>query len=214
MESTVIKPNCEAKTVEILRMGALSKTEIQECLCKNEKFRDYIVLIKGKKSLTSNENTDKNLVKETNNNDIYNSKDNNGKNNNNFGDTNEKSDFSKLNNIHGDDILESQIAPGQFLKHYSPIIDAYILDNQNIKDDHYEISIKNLKNTILLDFNKQMYNVYGNVFGNIKDLSEKGSDLEVIKNLYDYLHWTESCDGMEKLLICDLSRYPKPINKL
>ena len=168
MESTVIKPNYEDKLVEILRMGALSKTELQECLSKNEKFKDFKVEIKGK--IVVNHDHD------------------------------EKIDTGTLN---------AQIAPGQFLKHYSPLIDAYILDNSTTESSFSYIQHKDLKRAILLDFNKQVINEYGNVFGSVKDLSVEGSDIEVIKNLYDYLHWTETCQGMERLLICDLSKYLK-----
>ena len=43
LESTVVRPNCKEKLVEILRKGILSKTELQECLNKNDKFKDYKV---------------------------------------------------------------------------------------------------------------------------------------------------------------------------
>lgn len=80
---------------------------------------------------------------------------------------------------------ESLEAPGQFLKHYAPDINSYL-----IKPAFDSLS-NDISKSILLDFNglnaqmKEKVLIY-------EDLSATGDFLEAIKQIYDKLRWAET----------------------
>jgi tRNA threonylcarbamoyl adenosine modification protein (Sua5/YciO/YrdC/YwlC family) len=105
---------------------------------------------------------------------------------------------------------EEQEAPGQFIKHYSPLIDTYILnDSNNVEHIDFIIKQEELKNTVLLDYNGIIKQRLGNIFGHYRDLSEKGNEEEVMHHLYDYLRWAEGRENAKKIVICDLEVHMK-----
>lgn len=78
-------------------------------------------------------------------------------------------------------------APGQMLKHYSPVIDTYL-----ISTGHADICIGNLESAAVIDF--------GNVLGlkdckAYRDLSPTGDVEEAMNNIYDYLRWSETTNA-------------------
>ena len=108
---------------------------------------------------------------------------------------------------------EIQEAPGQFIKHYSPLLDTYVI-NENQDENDYFLDEKDFSSTVLLDFNGKIIKKYGNLFGLYKDLSLNGSELEVMHNLYDYLRWAESLENAKTIIICDLEVHMKENNHL
>lgn len=112
-----------------------------------------------------------------------------------------------------EDFSQDQEAPGQFIKHYSPLLDTYIISE--IEDDSScKLEEQDFKTTVLIDFNGKMIIKYGNIFGYYRDLSLSGSEDEVMHNLYDYLRWAESLENAKKIVICDLEIYMKENNHL
>lgn len=106
-----------------------------------------------------------------------------------------------------DNFNKEQEAPGQFLKHYSPLLDTFVIEERD--NCSCSLSENEFKYTVLLDFNGKMKEKFGNIFGFYKDLSLNGSEDEVMHNLYDYLRWAESMNNAKKILICDLEIYMK-----
>ena len=112
-----------------------------------------------------------------------------------------------------EDFSQDQEAPGQFIKHYSPLLDTYIISE--IEDDSScKLEEQDFKTTVLIDFNGKMIIKYGNIFGYYRDLSLSGSEDEVMHNLYDYLRWAESLENAKKIVLCDLEIYMKENNHL
>jgi tRNA threonylcarbamoyl adenosine modification protein (Sua5/YciO/YrdC/YwlC family) len=93
-----------------------------------------------------------------------------------------------------------QEAPGQFIKHYSPKIDTYILDEEEGLEVQYE------PNCIVLDYKSTIYNKYKDIWTYI-DLSTSGNIEEVMHNVYDYLRKAENIEGTAKILLCDLGKH-------
>jgi len=102
---------------------------------------------------------------------------------------------------------EEQEAPGQFIKHYSPVLDTYVIEERY--ECSYSLIDKELDSTVLLDYNGKIKEKYGEIFGHYKDLSVNGSEDEVMHNLYDYLRWAESVQNAKKIVLCDLAIYMK-----
>lgn len=114
------------------------------------------------------------------------------------------------------EIEENAEAPGQLLKHYSPLCDTFLLEigkNSFLKPDNnlekFEI---NLKECVLIDF--------GNVFAFLKHdvldyccLSEKSDLLEAMNKLYDSLRWGENITNVKNILITNLDIYFDEIHK-
>ena len=112
-----------------------------------------------------------------------------------------------------EDLSQIQEAPGQFIKHYSPILDTYVI-NEGDEQCGYKLNGKDFKTTVLIDYNGKMKNRYGQIFGYYRDLSLLGSEEEVMHNLYDYLRWAESLENANKIVICDLEIHMKENNHL
>jgi len=110
------------------------------------------------------------------------------------------------------EINENSEAPGQLLKHYSPLCDTFLLEieknlgeNEEIEKDcgkNEEIKL-NLKESVLIDF--------GNTFSFLKDqvlnyccLSEKADLLEAMNRLYDCLRWGENIENVKHILITNI----------
>jgi tRNA threonylcarbamoyl adenosine modification protein (Sua5/YciO/YrdC/YwlC family) len=102
---------------------------------------------------------------------------------------------------------EEQEAPGQFIKHYSPLLDTYIIEERN--ECTVSLSEIEFNSTVLLDYNGRIKEKYGEIFGSYRDLSVNGSEDEVMHNLYDYLRWAESIEKAKKIVLCDLAIYMK-----
>jgi L-threonylcarbamoyladenylate synthase len=152
MESTVVKIK-ENKVLQILRSGALSKSELTE----------YI------NSIDPEFNVE--MVTKT---------------------------------VPVEEFKIDQESPGQFIKHYSPKLDTYILDFLS-NDKCMEI---NPAECVLIDFKGTLRQKYSKIkFSAVYDLSETGEPDEVMKHIYDYLRKAENVEGATTILICDLSKY-------
>jgi len=102
---------------------------------------------------------------------------------------------------------EEQEAPGQFIKHYSPVLDTYVIEERN--ECSYSLTQNEFDSTVLLDYSGKIREKYGEIFGFYKDLSVNGSEDEVMHNLYDYLRWAEGMQNAKKIVLCDLAIYMK-----
>ena len=155
MESTVIKPNVENKTITIYRKGALTEEDFKKVLT------DYSV-------------------------NYY-----------------IKLQDHKLHDIN-DDIKENQECPGQFIKHYSPLIPTYIFDflSQN------KIEKEAITKSVIIDFNEQIKSLIDKDFKPLKflDLSSNGATDEALTNLYDFLRQAEEIKNAEFIILPDLKK--------
>ncbi len=92
------------------------------------------------------------------------------------------------------------VSPGQFIKHYSPLITSYILTKAK---QPTKVQI-NLKKTVLIDigdFNKKLQNKVLRYL----NLSPKNSLREAMTNLYYFLREGETTQTAETILITDLN---------
>lgn len=81
-----------------------------------------------------------------------------------------------------EDFAES---PGQMLKHYSPVIDTYLV----CEAGHPDTCIGEVDSAAVIDFSNclRLKDAKG-----YRDLSENGDVMEAMNNIYDYLRWSES----------------------
>ena len=94
------------------------------------------------------------------------------------------------------------ISPGQFVKHYSPLIKTVILSSKrNVKT---KIEQSELANCVLIDF--------GNFYNDLEDkvlkrinLSEKGVLKEAMYKLYFSLRVGEEIKNAKLILVCDIA---------
>jgi tRNA threonylcarbamoyl adenosine modification protein (Sua5/YciO/YrdC/YwlC family) len=105
-------------------------------------------------------------------------------------------------------------SPGQFLKHYSPNKDSFILKNVS---NEFETSLKNnsqvdLKKSILIDFGASFVSLKSHV-GIYLDLSEEGDIREAMKNYYCFLRDVEEEKGLDQIFIVDLHENKTRIKK-
>lgn len=100
-------------------------------------------------------------------------------------------------------------APGQFIKHYSPNIDTYVFEFEDIHhNSNMKITDEELENCVVIDFNGIIKNKFSDKkFLNILDLSPSGDHFEVMLNLYNYLRLAEKENKPKYLLICDIDKY-------
>ena len=124
---------------------------------------------------------------------------------------NEIKELTENNSNEKNDITINQEAPGQFLKHYSPKLNAYIYSGNDIKE--YVKEIKLNSSILFIDYNKILYNQFINK-NNIKeenfiDLSKDGNPEECMKNFYDYLHKAEEIKNKDLIIFCDLEKFMK-----
>lgn len=124
---------------------------------------------------------------------------------------NEIKELTENNSNEKNDITITQEAPGQFLKHYSPKLNAYIYSGNDIKE--YVKEIKLNSSILFIDYNKILYNQFINK-NNIKeenfiDLSKDGNPEECMKNFYDYLHKAEEIKNKDIIIFCDLEKFMK-----
>jgi L-threonylcarbamoyladenylate synthase len=95
-----------------------------------------------------------------------------------------------------------QESPGQFIKHYSPKLETYILSNK--RDNVINVD---LKECVLLDYNGLMVKEYRNKFKAVFDLSLREDPEEVMHNIYDFLRKAENVENARCIFICDLEVY-------
>jgi tRNA threonylcarbamoyl adenosine modification protein (Sua5/YciO/YrdC/YwlC family) len=179
IESTVIKIIHEEnkKLIQILRTGAISKSEL-ETFAKENNFNEYKIEFANRKiiEISSEINLDKEL---------------------------ESNDNSSIE------------APGQFIKHYSPQLTTYILNEDDRIDSDYTItSIEEFNKSVIIDYNSIIKNKYNNIIidNKYKDLSPEGNEEEVMKNLYDYLRIAEKVENADRIILCDLDKHMHSTN--
>lgn len=172
MESTVVKINNEQKLFQIFRVGAISKEDL-ESFIQNE--FDSLEEIKG---YTVEITKRKTLPVET---DIENI---------------EVEVQSKEDNN-----TFSAEAPGQFAKHYSPQLDAFIVNSDDKENKSFNF---NEKEVVVIDYKETIKNKYKHNFLYSLDLSIKGDPEEVMHNLYDYLRQAEKIDSAKHIFLCDI----------
>lgn len=96
-------------------------------------------------------------------------------------------------------------APGQFIKHYSPSIDTYIVTDIN---EGKVLTFKNqYDKAVIIDYNSTLRHKYKERFTNYIELSETGDPVQVMHNLYNELHNAENVTGAEIILLCDLGQH-------
>ena len=99
---------------------------------------------------------------------------------------------------------ENCVSPGQFVKHYSPKIDSFILTNNKNKENEFTIFQDDiLKDCVFIDCNKSNFGIKDK-FLKYFDLSEKGSLEEAMQNLYFLLREGEDTENAKFILIWDL----------
>ena len=101
--------------------------------------------------------------------------------------------------------------PGQFIKHYSPLIETYIFslkDDDKLSNKYYykEINYNEILKTeaIIIDFKNTIKNKFKKNFLNYLELSEKGDVEEAMHNLYDFLRKAEIIENAKIIFICNL----------
>ena len=102
---------------------------------------------------------------------------------------------------------ENLEGPGQFLKHYSPDKDCYILrslESGKFAESHFENSL-DLKKGIVLDFGGS-HKYLENIVGVYKDLSPSGDVREAMKHYYASLRELEVVPKCDYILIADLAQ--------
>ena len=105
-------------------------------------------------------------------------------------------------------------SPGQFLKHYSPNLDSYILKkgNSDFKTSLESNSEVNLTKSILIDFGTAFKSMKDD-FGIYLDLSPEGDLREAMKNYYSFLRGVEEKEDMTRIFIVDLNENKNLIKK-
>lgn len=103
------------------------------------------------------------------------------------------------------EIEENAEAPGQLLKHYSPLCDTFLLEARE-KGENGGLLEKSeiiLKETVLIDF--------ANVFVGLENevlayfcLSKEADLLEAMNKLYDSLRWAENLANVKHILITNI----------
>ena len=120
-------------------------------------------------------------------------------------------DLKKIHEKQGTDnsVTINQDAPGQFLKHYSPKLETYLYDGDDVKDYLVEIEITN--KMVFIDYKeiikKQYLGKKGITEINFLELSKEGDPNIVMKNFYNYLHEAEKIPDMKYIIIIDLEKY-------
>lgn len=217
MESTVIKliiddsetsnsDSDKLNKIQILRMGAISKNQLEDFLEEiyindsnifDNKIKKFKVEFLIKEKAVPTETEIKNEYLQQNNN----ADDSNSKMNQTLGNNPEAAEF-KIN----------KEAPGQFLKHYSPHIDTYIFDfeeacQENITK-HFYVKGSELKDCVVLDYKQIIESKFPkDKFKKILDLSPNGDHTETMHNLYNYLRLMENESNPKYLLLCDIEKY-------
>ena len=98
---------------------------------------------------------------------------------------------------------ENCVAPGQFVKHYSPKIDSFILTKNEFVGDFGVFEQFKKKECVFIDCGKNNIEVKGEFLGYF-DLSENGSLAEAMQNLYFFLREAEEMDNAKYILLWDL----------
>ena len=120
-------------------------------------------------------------------------------------------ELKKIHEKQGNDnsVTINQDAPGQFLKHYSPKLETYLYDGDDVKDYIKEIQVNN--KIVFIDYKEIMKKKYLGKKGitemNFLELSKEGDANIVMKNFYNYLHEAEKIPNMEYIIIIDLEKY-------
>ena len=120
-------------------------------------------------------------------------------------------ELKKIHEKQGNDnsVTINQDAPGQFLKHYSPKLETYLYDGDDVKDYIKEIQINN--KIVFIDYKEIMKKEFLGKKGitemNFLELSKEGDANIVMKNFYNYLHEAEKIPNMEYIIIIDLEKY-------
>lgn len=221
MESTVIKiiidnGNSEINgadavekqlnKIQILRMGAISKVQLEHFLeeiyledknifDKNEesnginlKMERFIVEYLKKEKATPSE---KEIKKEQ---EVIQKEIANG---------------SNIEEILHEDFKINQEAPGQFIKHYSPNVDTYILEfEKNESNLNLILNEDEFEHCVVLDYRGIIKNKFAErKFMKVLDLSATGEHVEVMQNLYNFLRLAEKEKNPKYLLLCDIDKY-------
>ena len=120
-------------------------------------------------------------------------------------------ELKKIHEKQGNDnsVTINQDAPGQFLKHYSPKLETYLYDGDDVKDYIKEMKINN--KIVFIDYKEIMKKKFlgqkGIIEMNFLELSKEGDANIVMKNFYNYLHEAEKIPNMEYIIIIDLEKY-------
>ncbi len=221
MESTVIKiiindssseinggnvVENQVNKIQILRMGAISKVQLEQFLEEiyvedrnvfnldeksngiNLKIKKFLVEYLKKEKAIPTENEIKKERKFI---------------------ENEIENGSNIEDILNEDFKINQEAPGQFIKHYSPNVDTYILEFDQ-KESNLSLIIyeDEFKNCVVLDYQGIIKNKFANnMFLKVLDLSASGNHHEVMQNLYNFLRLAEKELNPKYLLLCNIDKY-------
>ena len=120
-------------------------------------------------------------------------------------------DIKKLEKEKGQDnsLTINQDAPGQFLKHYSPLLETYLYSGDDYQDYIKQIEIND--KIVFIDYKEIMRKKYlgknGIKESNFLELSKEGDADKAMKNFYTFLHEAEKLPDMKYIIIIDLSKY-------
>lgn len=106
------------------------------------------------------------------------------------------------------EIEENCEAPGQLLKHYSPLCETFLLENSekpvNLPENGDEKWVLGcLKESVLIDFANTFNFLKEDVLGYFC-LSETGDLLEAMNKLYEALRWGENVHNVKYILITNI----------
>lgn len=208
MESSVIKPLLNEKVILIYRKGALTELDFKKFFNSYDlKYIDFKVEYFNK---TRDINTDNSFVHEK---DVLIDRINLIKGPTIFKDENI--------GLEEDDTTSSKEAPGQFNKHYSPLISTYICkfnkmtsklsNNKLIKC--IDLTSEVAKNAVIIDYNKSIINYIDTIKKEklvidykpleYYDLSPNNISFDAQKNLYKYLREAEKVKNAQLILVPD-----------
>jgi L-threonylcarbamoyladenylate synthase len=105
---------------------------------------------------------------------------------------------------------EQSEAPGQFIKHYAPIVDSFVI--WPIKEGSVKsLTGIDLTKTVLLDFGK-VNTALGKLTKAYLNLSEEGDVKEAMFKFYYLLREAECIDDIDSILITDIEHHKEAIN--
>ena len=163
IESTVLKINQETNTLLIYRLGAITKTDLEQCLKAYGQGLEFwtIEITSRQVSLpTIKPNKNNHPPQKNNINDIISNHDTIIDNNN--------LNDQKLKVSHVEDTTLGEVAPGQAITHYSPDVPCYIINNIQHNNNHTTSNIQNDSNshTNNINNNNSMTNTIFNATNN------------------------------------------------
>ncbi|OWZ15995.1 Sua5/YciO/YrdC/YwlC family protein [Phytophthora megakarya] len=101
---------------------------------------------------------------------------------------------------------EAQQAPGQMITHYAPDVDTYLYQTDATEKMDASIN-EDVSRWAVIDFHGKLVTLKDRVRGYL-DLSPTGDVAEASKRIFDSLRWSESVQGVERVIITSVVSEP------